>query len=304
MSTVLTEGKTKIIREGSRPEEVILETKDELTGGDAAKRETIAGIAVHKTTQARNVFRLLEARGIPTAYRGAGDERSIACWRCDMLPLELVTRRYAWGSVLKREPEIESTPERPYRFSELRREMYHKHAVVTPPLVPRPVQLEEGEARRRYLEAGEWTAGVYTDPLLRIENGHWLLYPAKEPLAEASPLMETTPLLDANEVAALEEEIMIPTFEALERAWSGIETVGGPVVLVDMKIEVGRRSSDGRLVVADVIDNDSWRIWPGGDPRRQLDKQSFREGHPLHQVAENYELVAALTERFLAAENV
>ena len=36
------------------------------------------------------------------------------------------------------------------------------------------------------------------------------------------------------------------------------------------------------------------------DPARQLDKQSFREGHPLAVVAENYELVAALTERFVA----
>jgi len=31
-----------------------------------------------------------------------------------------------------------------------------------------------------------------------------------------------------------------------------------------------------------------------------LDKQVFREGHALAEVAENYELVAALTERFVA----
>ena len=63
MSAILSEGKTKIIRRGERPGEVVLETKDELTGGDAAKRETISGIAVWKTTQARNVFRLLQSAG-------------------------------------------------------------------------------------------------------------------------------------------------------------------------------------------------------------------------------------------------
>lgn len=296
--TILTEGKTKVIRRAEQPGEVILETKDELTGGDAAKRETIQGIAIHKTTQTCNVFRLLEAHGIPTAFVRRNGERSIVCAECEMLPLELVTRRYAWGSLLKREPDLVSTREKPYRFDEIRREIFHKRAVVMPPLVEAPTQMDEGAARDLYLRDGVWAQGVYTDPLVRVEGGRWLLYSAKAPLAEAAPLMETEPLLDAAELAHLEGEIMVPTFLALEQAWSAIETVDGPVALVDLKIEVGRRTRDGKLVIADVIDNDSWRIWPGADPSRQLDKQCFREDHPLQEVAENYELVAALTERF------
>jgi phosphoribosylaminoimidazole-succinocarboxamide synthase len=295
---ILIEGKTKVIRTGDEPGQVILETKDELTGGDAAKRETIQGIAVHKTTQTCNVFKLLESRGIPTSFVRRDAERSIVCDACEMLPLELVMRRYAWGSILKREPEIESTHERPYRFDEVRREIFHKEAVVAPPLVPAAVQMGEGDARELYLRDGKWAEGVYTDPLVRIEDARWLLFSAKAPLAEAEMLMETPALLDAGEIDQLESRIMMPTFLAIEQAWAGVETVDGPVALVDIKIEVGRRERDGELVVADVIDNDSWRIWPGADPRRQLDKQCFREDHPLGEVAENYELVAALTERF------
>ncbi len=300
MTSTIIEGKTKVIRRGEKDGEVILETKDELTGGDAAKRETIQGIAASKTTQTSNVFRLLESHGIPTSFIRPLDERSIVCHECDMLPLELVSRRYAYGSFLQREPELANARERPLRFDEVRQELFHKHAVVMPPLVETPIQMEEGEARKLYLHDGKWQPGVHTDPLVQIDGGRWFLYSAHAPLAGATPLMETTAVLDAAEVVRVEEEIMAPTFEVLEQAWAAIETADGPVALVDMKIEVGRRKSDGVLVVADVIDNDSWRIWPGADPTRQLDKQCFREDHPLHEVAEKYELVTALSERFVA----
>jgi phosphoribosylaminoimidazole-succinocarboxamide synthase len=83
-------------------------------------------------------------------------------------------------------------------------------------------------------------------------------------------------------------------FETLERAWGGID-----VTLVDLKIEFGR-DSRGDLLVADVIDNDSWRLWPGGDKTRMLDKQIYRNlkevtAQDLDSIAGRYALVADLT---------
>jgi len=85
---------------------------------------------------------------------------------------------------------------------------------------------------------------------------------------------------------------MVPCFEILEKAWKKFD-----VDLIDMKIEVGINQNK-EIVIADVIDNDSWRIWSNGAPRKQLDKQSFRDGEKLTDVQRKYAIVTEYTKKF------
>jgi phosphoribosylaminoimidazole-succinocarboxamide synthase len=300
---IITEGKTKLVTETDNADEVILETKNSLTAGDGVKSETINGIAVHKTNQTCNVFNLLNKVGIPTSFIKRENERSIRCHKCNMVPLELVVRRYAWGSYLKRKPHITSTVENPYKFENLEVEFYHKDSVIMPSLSEKPIQIKEDEARKSYLKDGEWRKEVFTDPLIGhsyYEPEKWLLYPAKK-VRNYLPfryLMEIEPVLSPEETSYLIHHIILPTFKVLEKAWSEIRTEDGPVSLVDLKIEVGYRASDNELVIADVIDNDNWRIWPGADPSKQLDKQCFREGDSLDRVLSQYSVVSSKTDQF------
>ena len=78
-------------------------------------------------------------------------------------------------------------------------------------------------------------------------------------------------------------------FLVLEKAW---QLEGG--TLVDLKVEFGY-DTKGRLLLADVIDNDSWRVVESGS---YIDKQVYRDGGALDDVAEKYRRVAGITGHF------
>ena len=220
------------------------------------------------------------------------------CWDCDMLPIEFVVRRFAWGSYLLRHPATGPAPTQPQRFDEPIVQMFHKHTVIRSPATSTPHLLEEGAARAQYLRDGVWADGVHTDPYIEIRPDRWLLHPAKVPFqSERETAHGIDPVVTPEMTETIVETLLRPAFECLENAWPQVETVHGPIVLADCKFEVGLRRSDGVLVLGDVVDNDSWRIWPGGDPKQQLDKQCFRDGEPMTKVASVYTLVTDLTAR-------
>src|SRR5258705_11021267 len=78
-------------------------------------------------------------------------------------------------------------------------------------------------------------------------------------------------------------------FLALEKA---LQLEGGTVV--DLKVEFGF-DTKGRLFLADVVDNDSWRVIESGS---YIDKQVYRDGGALDDVTEKYRRVADITGRF------
>ena len=116
--TILVEGKTKLIQKGVKPFTINMIAKDFLTGGDAAKKEELTDIGIQKTKQASNVFKMLDAHGIATSFIKQTDPSTMLHNECDMLPLEFVVRRYAYGSYLKRNPNYDNKSE-PFCFKEL-----------------------------------------------------------------------------------------------------------------------------------------------------------------------------------------
>ncbi|MFL5625390.1 MAG: phosphoribosylaminoimidazolesuccinocarboxamide synthase [Ktedonobacteraceae bacterium] len=242
---LLAEGKTKLIYAyPGNADLAYMVNKDQITAGDGARRNELAGKSRWSTITTANVFTLLNQEGIATHLVKQIDDVTLLVRRCIMLPIEQVQRRIATGSYLKRHPEVSEGT----RFEPVLVETFLKD-----------------DARH--------------DPQIEIDD------------------IINTGLATAQEVAWMAQQGQ-RVFETLERAWAKVD-----VTLVDLKIEFGR-DSKGDLLVADVIDNDSWRLWPGGDKTRMLDKQVYRNlqtvtEQDMQGIADRYALVADLTGKLI-----
>ncbi len=271
----LNEGKTKqILQDPTDPNRVIIRSKDDITAGDGAKHDVLVDKSKLATTTTANCFELLNRKGVPTHYLGQLDPRSFLARNVEMIPLELVCRRLATGSYLKRNPEaIEGEV-----FGDLVFEFFYKDDARHDPIV-----IPEMVGDRLMLN----------------------LYTASQPIGHESFLEQIPSPWTAEQLEKLESQAR-QTFEILEAAWAE-----QGITLVDLKIECGFDAETGEIIVADVVDNDSWRIWPGGEKSEMLDKQVYRDlqgvddpaavAKALGGIKKNYAMVAEKSGNFATA---
>ncbi len=277
-ATLVREGKTKRLWRAG-PDLVRVESKSDITAHDnPALTRQFAAKAVTSTTTTCRVFELLQRRGVPVAFRQQVSPTEFLAPECQMIPLEAVARRHAVGSYLKRHPGMaETTP--PHRFDELVIEFFLKTSRgVVDDLSGTPLQLnldpEQGEE----------------DPLIVDQNmDPWVLWHSKKPFSDPNAYLGTTPALFNPTFMNFLEMMLVQVFTALEAAWSSVG-----FHFIDLKIEFGF-SPKGQLLVADVIDNDSWRLrdqnW------QELSKQVFRDHGLTSDVVDKYQFVAAMADR-------
>lgn len=247
----IARGKTKVLYENpGQPHQLVVAQTDQISSGDGARRNVIAGKGRLAAQTTARVFRLLNLCGLPTHYLNGGeddDDNEMVVRRCNMIPLEVVTRGVAAGSFVKRNPGI-------------------ARGTL---LVPRVVEF-----------------------FIKDDANH-------DPMISPDQIVAQG-IATPQEIGVMSELARL-TFEILSHAWRKRD-----VLLVDMKIEFGRLAggeNQGQLVIADVVDNDAWRIWPQGREDLMLDKQMYRnfstiDDAGLEQVKRAYETVADFVGTF------
>ena len=286
--SLIAEGKTKKIWSVEQNANlIIIENKKDITAFDNPQfTRQFEQKAKFATTTTCRVFELLKRHGIPVAYLQQISDTEFLAPSCKMIPLEVVARRYAVGSFLKRHPEYTRPEgEPPFRFDELEIEFFLK--TTKGKLVNRhgDIILEGLDAKK-----GE------EDPL--IENPHsrrWKLLhpkkPATDPEADLNRTIDAHQVIDDMAEIEFMESILKKTFELLEKTW----WESNHFRLIDMKIEFGK-DKDGKIQIADVIDNDSWRL--RDENWQELSKEAFRQGEALDEVERKYGIVAKLVQKW------
>ncbi len=96
------EGKAKILYEGPEPDTLIQYFKDDTTAFNSEKKATIEGKGVLNNRLSEHFMTGLNAIGVPTHFIRRLNMREQLIRLVEMIPLEVVVRNYAAGSISKR----------------------------------------------------------------------------------------------------------------------------------------------------------------------------------------------------------
>jgi phosphoribosylaminoimidazole-succinocarboxamide synthase len=109
LGSLLYEGKAKRVFATDQPDRVAVEFKDDATAFNAQKRASLAGKGACNCLISALIFEVLERRGIATHYLGLAEERWMVVRPVQVVPLEVVVRNIAAGSLCRQLPITEGT---------------------------------------------------------------------------------------------------------------------------------------------------------------------------------------------------
>ena len=160
------EGKAKTLYTTEDPGKLIVYFKDEATAFDGKKKGVIQGKGVMNNAISSRIFRYLEEKGVRTHFVDMPGEREMVVKKLKIIPIEVVVRNIAAGSLSKRMGVEEGTP-----LKETVLELYYKSDPLGDPMIneyhirafalARPAELREMEAAA--LEINKLLSGFFDE---------------------------------------------------------------------------------------------------------------------------------------------
>ncbi len=102
MKNFIYEGKAKRIFKTEKEDEVLVYYKDDATAFNGEKKASIASKGILNNTISSIIFDMLKEKGIKTHFVEKISDREQICKKVDIIPLEVIVRNIAAGSMAKR----------------------------------------------------------------------------------------------------------------------------------------------------------------------------------------------------------
>lgn len=99
---MLYEGKAKKVYRTENPQRYVVQYKDDATAFNGEKKGTIVGKGVVNNRMSAILFKMLESKGIPTHFEELLSDQEMLVKAVKILPLEVIIRNVAAGSLSKR----------------------------------------------------------------------------------------------------------------------------------------------------------------------------------------------------------
>jgi phosphoribosylaminoimidazole-succinocarboxamide synthase len=130
LGPLLYEGKAKRVFATDRPDLVAVEYKDDATAFNALKKAQLAGKGAMNCRISALLFEHLEAEGVPSHYLGVQGDNWMLVRPVKVIPLEVVVRNVAAGSLCRQLPIAAGTPIEPPLL-----DLYYKDDAFGDPLL-------------------------------------------------------------------------------------------------------------------------------------------------------------------------
>ena len=101
MNTEITKGKVKTVFTTSEPDKVLIQYEDRVTAGNGKKVDYPEGKGKVCMDISAFLFKEMEKNGIETHYLDTFPERIMSCKKVDIIPIEVVVRNIATGSIVR-----------------------------------------------------------------------------------------------------------------------------------------------------------------------------------------------------------
>ena len=106
---LINSGKVKSVYNSTDDDKVIIEFRDDMTAGDGARKEVMTNKGTYNAIISAKIFKVLEENGIATQFIDLLEPNVMLAKKLEMIPIEVIVRNIATGSLVRKYPIDEGT---------------------------------------------------------------------------------------------------------------------------------------------------------------------------------------------------